>query len=184
MNIVYKHINEIIPYEKNPRKNDHGIDAVAMSIREFGFKVPVILDSKGEIIAGHTRIKAAKQLGIDQIPCIIADDLTDAQIKGFRIADNRVAEYSEWDFGLLGVELQELLDMDFDIGITGFDENTLNDEPMGPHNIDGLLTELEIKEAVKKPIWIVIRTEEENKPALEKALSELPRHIKVERSYG
>ncbi len=122
LKIVYKDIAEVTPYEKNPRKNDQGVDAVARSIKEFGFKVPVILDGKGEIIAGHTRIKAAKQLGIEQIPCIIADDLTEAQIKAFRIADNKVAEFSEWDMDLLEIELQELSEIDFDMSLTGFDD--------------------------------------------------------------
>jgi len=123
--IVYKNINQIIPYSNNPRKNASGVDAVAASIKEFGFKVPVVIGGNGEIIAGHTRVMAAKKLGIDDIPCIIADDLTEAQIKAFRIADNKTAEFSEWDKELLAVELEELSEMDFNISITGFDESEI-----------------------------------------------------------
>lgn len=120
--VIYKDIGELIPYINNPRKNTSGIDKVASSIKTFGFKVPVIIDSKNEIIAGHTRILAAQKLKLDKIPCIVADDLTEAQIKAFRIADNKVAEYSEWDMELLNIELQELAEMDFNLSFTGFDE--------------------------------------------------------------
>jgi hypothetical protein len=114
LKIIYKHISEIKPYANNPRQNDDGVDAVAASIKEFGFKVPVIIDAGGEIIAGHTRIKAAEQLGLTKIPCVVADDLTEAQVKAFRIVDNRVAELSTWDYELLQIELDGI-DMDLSI---------------------------------------------------------------------
>ena len=95
MNIVEKNIADIKPYEKNPRKNDGAVDAVANSIKEFGFKVPVVIDSAGVIICGHTRYKAAQKLGIDTVPCVVADDLTEEQIKAYRLADNKVAELAE-----------------------------------------------------------------------------------------
>ena len=126
LKIIYKPIDEIIPYKNNPRKNESGVDAVAKSIETFGFKVPIIIDGNNEIVAGHTRILAAKKLGITEIPCVIADDLDDMQIKALRIADNRTSEFSTWDFETLAIELQELQSMDFDIEITGFDDDALN----------------------------------------------------------
>lgn len=123
MNIIEKKLSDIKPYEKNPRKNDHAVEYVANSIKEFGFKVPIVIDKNGVIVAGHTRYKASKKLGLEKVPCIIADDLTDEQIKAYRLADNKVSEKSEWDFDLLFDELSEigeLIDMsafDFDVNI-------------------------------------------------------------------
>ena len=94
MEIIYKNINDLIPYENNPRLNDEAVEYVKNSIKEFGFKVPIVIDKDNVIIAGHTRIKASKELGIKDIPCIIADDLTEEQVKAFRLADNKVAEKS------------------------------------------------------------------------------------------
>lgn len=118
--IIYKKITDIKPYEKNPRKNDDAVEAVSNSIKEFGFKVPIVIDKNGIIVAGHTRYKASKKLGIDTIPCIVADDLTDEQIKAFRLSDNKVSEAAEWDFNLLSLELKDLKEHDFDLGLTGF----------------------------------------------------------------
>jgi site-specific DNA-methyltransferase (adenine-specific) len=114
MEIIYKKVSELIPYVNNPRKNDKSVDSVASSIKNFGFKVPIVIDSKGEIVTGHTRIKASKKLGLTEVPCIVADDLSDAQIKAFRIADNRVGEESDWDFNLLKIELDSIQDIDLD----------------------------------------------------------------------
>ena len=97
MNIVYKKVKDLIPYENNPRNNDGAVDYVANSIKEFGFKVPVVVDKDNVVVAGHTRLKACEKLGIEEVPCIVADDLTEDQIKAFRIADNKVSEYSTWD---------------------------------------------------------------------------------------
>ena len=91
-------INELIPYENNPRNNDGAVEAVAASIRAFGFKVPIIADKNNVIVAGHTRLKAAKLLGLKKVPVIKADDLTDEQVRAFRLADNKTAEIAEWDF--------------------------------------------------------------------------------------
>lgn len=96
-----KSVKELIPYVNNARKNDNAVDAVASSIKNYGFKQPIVIDRQGEIIAGHTRLKAAKKLGMDQVPVIVADDLTPAQVKAYRIADNRVGELAEWDMELL-----------------------------------------------------------------------------------
>lgn len=128
MNLLYKKIDEIKPYEKNPRKNDEAVKYVAESIKQFGFKVPIVIDRDGIIVAGHTRYKAAKKLNLKEVPCIVADDLTDEQVKAFRLADNKVAEKSEWDFDLLADELDELFD--FDMTAFGFDEEEEEDEPV------------------------------------------------------
>lgn len=120
MDVVLKKLTDITPYEKNPRKNDEAVKYVAESIKQFGFKVPIVIDRNGVIVAGHTRYKAAKKLSMDEVPCIVADDLTDEQIKAFRLADNKVAEKAEWDFDLLAEELNDLFD--FDMTAFGFDE--------------------------------------------------------------
>ena len=112
MTIIEKNIKDLKPYERNPRHNDNAVDAVAASIREFGFKVPIIIDKDGVIVAGHTRYKAAKKLRLNAVPCIIADDLTDEQIKAFRLADNKVSELAEWDIDLLDIELDDITDID------------------------------------------------------------------------
>ena len=127
MNLLYKRIGDITPYEKNPRKNDEAVTYVAESIKQFGFKVPIVIDKDGIIVAGHTRYKAAKKLNLKEVPCIVADDLTDEQVKAFRLADNKVAEKSEWDFDLLADELDDLFD--FDMTVFGFDEEEEDDKP-------------------------------------------------------
>lgn len=119
MNIIEKSIESIIPYDKNPRLNDEAVKYVAESIQQFGFKVPIIIDKDNVIIAGHTRLKAAKELGYKTVPCIVADDLTPEQIKAFRLADNKVAEKAEWDFDLLGEELDDIMNIDMEA--FGFD---------------------------------------------------------------
>ena len=108
MNIVDKNVDEIIPYENNPRKNDKAVPAVAKSIQEFGFKVPIVIDKNNIIVNGHTRLKAAKKLGLETVPCIVADDLTPEQIRAFRLADNKVGEIATWDDEKLEEELTEL----------------------------------------------------------------------------
>ena len=120
MQIVEKDVGELQEYENNPRNNDNAVDAVAHSIKDFGFRVPVVIDKNNIIIAGHTRVKAAKQLGLKLVPCIIADDLTEEQIKAFRLADNKTSEISEWDFDKLDIELTSLQEAGFDMGIFGF----------------------------------------------------------------
>lgn len=129
MKIEYKNIEDVIPYENNPRKNDDAVDYVANSIKEFGFKVPIIIDKENVIVTGHTRLKAAEKLGLEKVPCIYADDLTKEQIKAFRIADNKVSEFSTWDLDKLDLELEDLnIDMS-DFGIINLSEIELSDEP-------------------------------------------------------
>ena len=112
MEIIEKKLAEIKPYEKNPRKNDEAVKYVAESIKQFGFKVPIVIDGNNVIVCGHTRYKASKKLGLETVPCVVADDLTEEQIKAYRLADNKVAEQAEWDFDLLGDELADIFDID------------------------------------------------------------------------
>ena len=108
MKIEYIPLEKIKPYENNPRINDDAVKYVANSIKEFGFKVLIIIDENNVIVAGHTRLKAAKKLGFEKVPCIRADDLTENQIKAFRLADNKVGEIATWDFNSLAVELANI----------------------------------------------------------------------------
>lgn len=112
MKIVELPISKIVPYANNPRDNDGAVDAVAASIREFGFKVPIIVDKDNVIVAGHTRIKAAEKLGLSAVPVIRADDLTEEQVNAFRLADNKTSELAEWDFSKLKEELSEIKGID------------------------------------------------------------------------
>jgi ParB/RepB/Spo0J family partition protein len=118
MDIIYLSIKDIKPYEKNPRQiSQEAIEKVANSIREFGFKVPAIVDKNNVLVCGHTRFLAAKKLGLKEIPCIMADDLTEEQIRAFRIADNKTAELSEWNQELLSEEIANIFDIDMnDLG--------------------------------------------------------------------
>lgn len=126
--ITYKPLSELKPYANNPRRNDDAVEAVAESIRQFGFKVPIVADRNGEIVAGHTRFKAAKRLGLEKVPVIVADDLTDEQIRAFRLADNRTAELAEWDDELLKLELDSI---DIDMDVFGFEDfNIETGEPV------------------------------------------------------
>ena len=127
MNIEYKNISELQPYADNPRRNDDAVEYVANSIREFGFKVPVIIDKNNVVVAGHTRLKACKKLGITEVPCIVADDLTDEQVKAFRLADNKVGEMADWDFAKLDLELENIeLDMtEFGFELGDFGEENI-----------------------------------------------------------
>lgn len=127
MQIVYKKIGELKPYKNNPRKNDGAVDAVAKSIEEFGFKVPIVIDKDGEIVAGHTRIKAAVKLGLEEVPCIVADDLTPEQVRAFRLVDNKTAELSEWDMELLVGELEDLDLSEFNLD-WGIDQDEIDAE--------------------------------------------------------
>ena len=125
MKIIDKKLAELTPYANNPRLNDGAVDAVAASIKEFGFRVPIIIDKDGVIVAGHTRLKAAQKLGLKTVPCIVADDLTPEQVKAFRLADNKVGELAEWDLDTLKVELGNIGEID--LSGMGFDLN--DDKP-------------------------------------------------------
>ena len=120
MNVIEKRVADLKPYEKNPRKNDEAVKYVAESIRRFGFNVPIVIDKDNTIVCGHTRWKASKQLKLKTVPCIMKDDLTDEQIRAYRLADNRVAEKAEWDLALLDTELAEIETID--MTLLGFDD--------------------------------------------------------------
>ena len=125
MEIVNKKIEELKPYENNPRFNDDAVEYVAKSIKEFGFKVPIVLDKNNVIVAGHTRYKASLELGLKEVPCIIADDLSEEQVKAFRLADNKVSEQASWNFDLLDEEIENILNINME-GF-GFDIFKLDD---------------------------------------------------------
>lgn len=131
MNVVMKSLAEIHPYENNPRMNDKAAAAVAKSIQAYGFKVPIVIDASGEIICGYTRYKAAQQLGLSEVPCVVADDLTPNQVKAFRLADNKVSDVAIWDNKKLLAELDDLDGLGEDL-FTGFElgglfDNTLDE---------------------------------------------------------
>ena len=131
MKIIEKFVKELIPYEKNPRKNDSAVDMVAKSIKQFGFKEPIVIDSHNVIVCGHTRLKAAKKLNLEKIPCVIADDLTPEQIKAFRLIDNKTAELATWDYDLLEGELSGINIPDFSMQDFQFEIKTFSPEDAG-----------------------------------------------------
>ena len=142
MQILDIQIEELKEYENNPRRNDAAVEKVAASINEFGFKVPIVIDSDHVIVAGHTRVRAARMLGLKTVPCIVADDLTPEQIKAFRLADNKTGELAGWDWEKLESELNEL-EMDMSIFGFGFAEDI---------DIDSFFEETETKEKEPKKI--------------------------------
>src|SRR5271157_4642098 len=111
-------LDRLVFYARNPRKNDHVVDRMVASIREFGFKIPVLARSDGEVVDGHLRLKAAKRLGIKEVPVILCDEWTPAQVKAFRLMVNRSVTWSDWDEELLALELQEIQASDFDLSLT------------------------------------------------------------------
>ena len=119
-------ISRFVPYARNPRKNDSAVDRMVSSIAEFGFKIPVLARGDGEVVDGHLRLKAAVRLGLTEIPVILCDEWTPAQVKAFRLMVNRSVTWAEWDADLLGLELLELKELDYDLGLTGFDSNELD----------------------------------------------------------
>ena len=154
METIIKKVSELIPYINNPRNNDDAVDAVASSIKNFGFKVPIVIDSNNEIINGHTRLKAAKKLGLETVPVIVADDLTPEQIKAFRLADNKVGEIATWDEDALAIELEELKNLDFDMSEFEFEM----DEPQTQEkneNTDSVLYD--------EKMIIIIESDDESK---------------------
>lgn len=180
MNVLIKKINEITPYENNPRNNENAVKYVAESIKQFGFKVPIVIDKNGVIVTGHTRHKAAKQLGLETVPVIVADDLTDEQIRAFRLADNKVSDYSIWDNKKL---LEELDEIGFDI-FTGFEESDLFEDIKVLEELDELdesdntvLTENE------DGVTYVIQFKTQNEELLNKVKKFIETETKGEISY-
>lgn len=122
-------VNDIIPYENNPRDNKDAVDKVAASLREFGFKQPIVVDKDNIVIVGHTRLKAAKKLNMSEVPVLVADDLTDEKVKAYRLADNKTAEFAEWDADLLNFELDGIIDID--MSDFGFDVDNISPDDFG-----------------------------------------------------
>jgi DNA modification methylase len=146
-------IDRCIEYARNPRKNDHAVDKVAAAIREFGFRVPICAKSDGTVVDGHLRLKAAKKLGLAEVPVILADDLSDAQIKAFRLSVNKVAELADWDNDLLALEFDELREMGFDLTLTGFEPDEIG-ALFPDEGTEGLTDEDAVPEVPEKPVTV------------------------------
>ena len=125
--IEYWSIDRLKPYERNPRKNDAAVDRMCASIREFGFKIPCLVRSDGEVVDGHLRLKAARKLGIAEIPVILCDEWSPAQVKAFRLMVNRSVTWADWDEEALALELLEIQEADFDLNLTGFDGREIDE---------------------------------------------------------
>ncbi len=132
MKIENVNIDSVIPYANNPRNNSDAVDKVAASIQAFGWQQPIVVDENMVVIVGHTRLLAAKKLGFDEVPVQVADKLTAEQAKAYRLADNRVSEEATWDRALLGIELRELDDLNFDLDVTGFTNVQLSNLLLDP----------------------------------------------------
>jgi ParB-like chromosome segregation protein Spo0J len=144
-------IDTVVPYSRNPRKNEAAVAKVAASIREFGFRQPIVVDRDLVVVAGHTRLLAARQLGLKRVPVHVARELTPAQVKAYRLADNRTADEAEWDAELLKLELGDLKAGGFDLGLTGFDLDEVN-ELLARELAEGQTDPDEVPEPPEKPI--------------------------------
>lgn len=127
MKIQYRNLNDLQPYARNPRRNDHAVQQMVASIREYGFKIPLLVRSDGEVVDGHLRLKAAREMQLEQVPVILCDEWTPAQVKAFRLLVNRSATWADWDEQLVATELAELSALDFDLSLTGFDSKEIDD---------------------------------------------------------
>jgi len=155
-------IERLVPYARNPRKNDEQVERMVAAIREFGFRIPVVAKSDGTVVDGHLRLKAARKLGLTEVPVALADELTDAQVKAFRLLANRSANWAAWDEDLLALELEELQAMAFDVSLTGFDAAEI-DSLLAKPTTDGLTDPDEAPETPAEPVskpgdvWILGR---------------------------
>jgi DNA modification methylase len=160
MKVELRKVTDIKPYEHNPRENDGAVEAVARSIREYGFRQPIVVDAEGVIVVGHTRWKAAQKLGLEMVPVHVATDLTPAQVRAYRIADNKVADLATWDMELLPIELSELRGMDVDLELLGFSSAEL-EKMLGATGTEGLTDPDAIPEppdeAITQPgdLWVL-----------------------------
>jgi DNA modification methylase len=160
MKIELRNMTAIKPYPNNPRINDDAVDSVAVSIKEFGFRQPIVVDAEGVIICGHTRFKAAQKLGLEKVPVHVARDLSPEQIKAYRIADNKTAELAEWNYDLLPIELADLQACNYDLGLLGFDPDDLA-KLLNPDLNEGLTDPDDVPappdEAITQPgdLWIL-----------------------------
>ena len=172
MNILQLPLEEVHPYENNPRKNDNAVDAVAASIRQYGFLVPLVISADHEIITGHTRYKAAGRLGLPTVPCVIADELTDEQIKAFRLVDNKVGELAQWDVDLLPLELADIAQ---DLSVFGFE--SISEEEFGE--------EFTLDSGEKKPYQQISLTLHDKQAALIMAcIDYVHTHEEVRETFG
>ena len=161
LKMVERPISTLKGYDKNPRKNDAQVDRMVESIKEFGFRIPVVAKSDGSVVDGHLRLKAAQRMGMESVPVVLADELTDAQVKAFRLLANRSANWADWDEDLLRQELADLKDMDFDLSLTGFDAEEISSMLDIPLDVGGLTDPDEVPEPpaipVTKPgdVWLL-----------------------------
>lgn len=157
MEIIDVPIKALKPYKRNPRRNDKAVEYVANSIRQFGFKVPIVIDENYEIVCGHTRWKAAKVIGLESVPCIMADDLNEDQIRAFRLADNKTAEMADWDFDLLEMEFNDIDPDLFDMADFGFFQDDEPDVKTPAEIVEDEAPEVDEVEPVCKrgQIWVL-----------------------------
>jgi DNA modification methylase len=155
LRIEYWPIERLVEYPRNPRKNDAAVDRMCASIREFGFKIPCLVRSDGEVVDGHLRLKAARKLGLTELPVILCDEWTPAQVKAFRLMANRSVTWAEWDDDLLSLELLDLKDLDFDLGLTGFEDEELARLLAAQDAADGLTDEDSVPELTETPISVL-----------------------------
>jgi phosphoenolpyruvate-protein kinase (PTS system EI component) len=173
MKIVNLKIDDLKPYDKNPRKNENAVDEVAKSLKEFGFRQPLVIDENHVVIVGHTRLLAAKKLGLKEVPCHIAKDLSEAKIKAYRIMDNRTSEFSDWDKDLLTSEMLDIIQLEplYSADFLGFEVDSI-DEPAKEENWD-------LSQSFDQSIIsITVPVEDQNK-ILEKLCDIDPSNIKV-----
>ena len=168
MQIIEKELSWLKPYANNPRDNVNAVEPVAKSIKEFGFKVPIVATSDGEIINGHTRFKASKLLGIEKVPVIIADDLTDEQIKAFRLVDNKTGELADWDESLLVKELEELDDLNYDMGQFDFELDLYDVDEDGSGDIGDIPENINVMETFA--LNVIVKDEAEQAELYEEML--------------
>jgi DNA modification methylase len=151
-------VSKLVPYFRNPRKNDHAIDRMAASINEFGFKIPILARSSGEVVDGHLRLKAAEKLGMKEVPVILCDEWTEAQVKAFRLMVNRSVTWADWDEELLALEIGELKAIDFDLSLTGFEPVEIDEFLFGEEKDDGREQEVPAlpEQAITQPgdLWM------------------------------
>ena len=160
MDIELRNIDDIRPYEANPRVNDQAVEAVAVSLREYGFRQPIVIDADGVIIVGHTRWKAAKKLGLAKVPVHVAKDLPPEKVKAYRIADNQTNTLADWDYELLPIELKDLQAADYNLDLLGFSADELA-RILDPDGTQGLTDPDDVPappdEAITRPgdLWVL-----------------------------
>lgn len=182
MKVIEKKVSELIPYENNPRYNDEAVQYVKNSIEQFGFQVPIVIDKDDVVVCGHTRLKAVEELGYETVPCVVADNLTEEQIKAFRIADNKVTEKSTWDIGLLQGEIQAIENIDMlDFGFNEFELLAFTDDSEPERYDDELIDKYSRDEDELLEVKRVIITYkgDDQKNFLRKLLKETDDELKV-----